>query len=89
MRTITLQNGTQFAVSQCGAADGFLWLTMEGYAGTFMDAALLFSDAAATGSIFHSYDGNDETTFVGYTELVRVEVLNGELRVTLHQKEEA
>lgn len=86
MRTITMADGTAYHCTRCGAADGFLWLDIEDYDGSIVDAAVLFSDAEKTKSIKHEWDGNDKEEYDGYTELVRVGFTEKTLNVVLEKE---
>lgn len=72
MRTIKLNNGTVLNVSDCGAADGILWIRLTEPI-SITKAALTFSDSANTSVIHHEYGDNDKVDFVGYTELVSLQ----------------
>ena len=89
MRIITLDDNQTFEVAQCGASQGYLWIVIMDYPGSISDALATFSNEEATRRIFHSFDGNDEVTFEGYTELAEFDfqVSNSCLRVALHQRE--
>lgn len=81
MRTITLNDGTVFHVSDCGAADGHLWITITDDI-TMSEAVSVFCDDEKTSLIHHAFGENDLVDFVGYTELVRIDHING-MTITL------
>lgn len=87
MRTITLSDGTTYTVSMCGASGGVLWITIDGYEGSMLDAVTTFSDATKTASIAHAAGENDHVTFAGYTTLTSLQFDNeGGLTIALKKE---
>ena len=69
MRTITLNDGTVYTVTMCGASGGLLWITIANYPLGMADAAVTFSDTERIKSIKHEAGENDHATYDGYTRL--------------------
>ena len=91
MRKIILANGVEYEITNCGAAEGVLWIGIPVNRIGFVEAATVFSDPATTSRIVSTYDFDGmETVFEGYTELVHInaDIYDGILRVALRKGSE-
>lgn len=72
MYTITLNNGTEYAVRWCGVSSGILIAELMDDTMTMTEAATAFSDAEATATITYQY-GKMSDVYEGYTQLILVQ----------------
>ena len=88
MRKIILASGAEYEITNCGAAEGVLWIGIPDSRIGFVEAATVFTDPATTSRIVSTYDFDGmEAVFEGYTELIHLDadIYDGILRIALRK----
>ena len=73
MRTIRLTDGTEYAVTYCGTADGLLFFEIQDAEGGLLQAARPFGDPKLTETVVLEADELRPTAFRVFTRLMGVQ----------------
>ena len=73
MRTIRLTDGTEYAATYCGTADGMLFFEITDAEGGLLEAAQPFGDPRLTETVVFEADELQPAAFRGYTRLMGVQ----------------